>query len=79
MYNSYVSSVGMMEKTCPVCGKTFYVYDYSTYAYRIRKNKSAVPVCSWGCVRAYENKHHSTAADKKIKKIKMQLQGIREG
>ena len=51
MYNNYVSSVGMMEKTCPVCGKTFYVYDYNTYAYHIRKNKSAVPVCSWGCVR----------------------------
>ena len=24
MYNNYVSSVGMMEKTCPVCGKTHY-------------------------------------------------------
>lgn len=62
------------EKKCPVCGKTFLAHD--SHVYKLRdSNNNVVPVCSWGCVRSYENKHKGKAIAKEKQMIEKQLQG----
>lgn len=43
-------------KTCPICGKIFYVLDPGAWAYRSysRKQKRTAYLCSWHCLRAYQ-------------------------
>ena len=40
------------ERECPVCGKTFILYE--DWAYRKHKGDSDMILCSWGCLRKAE-------------------------
>lgn len=67
------------DKQCPVCNKMFIVYDTHAYAFRITKNGTQVPVCSWGCLRKYEQEHEREYVARRRKRIEKQLQGIQGG
>lgn len=40
------------ERECPVCGKTFILYE--DWAYRKHRGDSELILCSWGCLRKAE-------------------------
>ena len=68
-----------IDKRCPVCKKMFIMYDKHSHAFKITKNGTQVPVCSWGCLRKYEQKHQSKHEARLREQIEKQLQGIQEG
>ena len=68
-----------IDKQCPVCKKMFIVYDSYAHAFKITKNGTHVPVCSWGCLRRYEQKHERKHEARRRALIEKQLQGIQEG
>ena len=43
-------------RTCPVCGKTFYVHATDTWAYKSYNKQKKRPAyfCSWHCLRAFQ-------------------------
>ena len=62
---------------CPVCGGEFIVRDSDDYAYKIRiKSKNIVKlVCSWSCLRTWENQNKNKSQEAKKKRIQRQLMG----
>lgn len=71
-------SLGIYKK-CPVCKKRFIMYDSDAHAFKITKNSTQIPVCSWSCLREYEQKHQSKYEARRRALIEKQLQGIQEG
>ena len=49
--------IALMERKCPVCGKTFIVRYVKDYVYKTTYNSKTKVFCSWGCLRKYEKKH----------------------
>ena len=43
------------ERTCPVCGKTFWAY--AEHAYKRGSESCPVYFCTWKCLRAYDATH----------------------
>ena len=68
-----------ITKQCPVCNKKFILYDAYAHAFKITKNGTQVPVCSWSCLRKYEQAHPRKNEAHRRELIEKQLQGIREG
>lgn len=77
--NFRTTSAFGITKQCPVCKKMFIVYDSNVHVFKITKNGTQVPVCSWGCIRSYEKEHMSKNEAHRRELIEKQLQGIREG
>lgn len=68
-----------IDKQCPVCKKRFIMYDSHAHVFKITKKGQQVPVCSWGCMRRYEQKHEGKHEARRRELIEKQLQGIQEG
>lgn len=65
-----------MEKTCPICKKQFMVYLPEKYVYRVRDSHKHVKfLCSWSCLRAWENKYKGKSQEAKKRQIQKQLMG----
>ena len=66
-----------IDKICPVCNKKFLMHMYKMHRYNIKSKNGVnkIPVCSWSCLRAHEEKVKTDAARKKEEKIKRQLMG----
>lgn len=66
-----------IDKVCPVCKKKFTMHMYETHRYNIKSKNGVnkIPVCSWSCLRAHEERTKTTAARKKEERIKRQLMG----
>ena len=77
--NFRTTSAFGITKQCPVCKKMFIVYDSNVHVFKITKNGQQVPVCSWGCLRKYEQAHPRKNEAHRRELIEKQLQGIREG
>ena len=41
------------ERICPVCGKTFCMWDTENWCYMRRRAGSRIFLCSWGCLQKY--------------------------
>ena len=68
-------SLGIYKK-CPVCKKRFTMYDANAHVFKItKKNGTHVPVCSWGCLRKYEQEHESKHEARRRELIEKQLKG----
>lgn len=65
------------NKQCPVCRKWFTIYDLGSYTFKITKSGNRVPVCSWGCLREYEQRHKGKREAKRRAAIEKQLMGLR--
>ena len=48
-----------IEKTCPVCGKTFVVQDVVNYVYQKEYKHTHMWYCSWTCFRKAVREHGS--------------------
>lgn len=61
----HISAFGGAYRTCPVCGKKWYVLEVDSWAYVrwTKKDKSGIPTafCSWGCLRKWDKDHPLTA------------------
>lgn len=58
---SYAGASLIVRPTkCPVCGTKFEVLS-PQWAYKIHREGSYHPVCTWGCVRAFEDKQPKPA------------------
>jgi hypothetical protein len=46
----------LKSRTCPVCGKTFYVHAMDTWTYKTynKQKKGSADFCSWHCLRAFQ-------------------------
>lgn len=80
MYSDYMvkRAIGS-EKTCPVCKKRFLVPDPKVYAYRVKCKTNNLYVCSWSCLRKYEEKHDGKRLMRQKYKIQRELKGLSEG
>ena len=60
-YETEKSEYGTLSRVrkCPVCGKRFFIYDPSDWAYK-RVGKHITYVCSWTCLREYDRQHGGT-------------------
>ena len=65
------------DKQCPVCKKMFIMYDSHAHVFKVtKKNGTQVPVCSWSCLRKYEQAHPRKHEARRRALIEKQLQGI---
>lgn len=60
----HISAFGGAYRTCPVCGKKWYVLEVDSWAYVrwTKKDKSGIPTafCSWSCLRKWDAEHPPT-------------------
>lgn len=64
------------QKTCPMCHKKFLMYSKShAYILYSNKYKCKIHLCSWKCLRAYEEKQKSRLDRKHEEDIQKQLRG----
>lgn len=51
----------MSDRTCPVCGKIFFITSRDSWQYKMRQSVRGVRdykvFCSYGCMRAYKKEH----------------------
>lgn len=50
-------TMGGVTKSCPICGKTFYIPCLNEWAYRRYAKTGDLHFCSWHCLREYEKDH----------------------
>lgn len=68
----------MGEHRCPVCGKLFYVPDFSEWAYRMSVNGHLKLFCSWTCYRKQEKERDEKRLQSKRDKWQVKSDAERE-
>ena len=65
-----------VETTCPICNKLFMIAAPDSYVYKVKDyNNRTKYLCSWGCLRTWENQNKNKSQEAKKKRIQRQMMG----